>query len=173
MLFMGQEFGASSPFQFFTDHNPELGKLVTQGRRREFEAFSAFADPATRERIPDPQAESTFLRSKLPLGEIDGLLGSTLYAWYTALLRLRRTDPVLIDQSRERMEARALTTDVLAVRRWSGPGERLLLANFGAIPLVTDHFGDGWRVVLDFSESARVDGKRLESPPANAVVLAR
>src|SRR5207302_1405895 len=63
LLFMGQEFAASTTFQFFTDHNPELGRLVTEGRRTEFKSFSAFSDPKTRERIPDPQAESTFLRS--------------------------------------------------------------------------------------------------------------
>ena len=65
MLFQGQEWASSSPFQFFTDHNAELGKLVTEGRRREFGKFKAFNDPAIREKIPDPQAESTFTNSKL------------------------------------------------------------------------------------------------------------
>ncbi|HVA93082.1 MAG TPA: malto-oligosyltrehalose trehalohydrolase, partial [Chloroflexota bacterium] len=65
MLFMGQEFAASSPFLYFTDHPPELGKLVTEGRRSEFASFSAFQDPDAREHIPDPQAEQTFLASKL------------------------------------------------------------------------------------------------------------
>ncbi|HEU0302613.1 MAG TPA: malto-oligosyltrehalose trehalohydrolase, partial [Longimicrobium sp.] len=60
LLWMGQEWAASTPFQYFTDHPAELGKLVTEGRRREFGRFSAFADPAVRERIPDPQAASTF-----------------------------------------------------------------------------------------------------------------
>ena len=49
LLFMGQEWACSSPFCFFTDHTPELGRLVTEGRRREFKAFSAFADAAALE----------------------------------------------------------------------------------------------------------------------------
>ena len=66
LLFMGQEWAASSPFLYFTDHEPELGALVTNGRRAELsDKFSAFADPAMRERIPDPQDDSTFRASKL------------------------------------------------------------------------------------------------------------
>src|SRR5690606_34312305 len=63
LLFMGQEWAASTPFLFFTDHEPELGEQVVRGRREEFKGFAAFCDEAARERIPDPQAEATFLRS--------------------------------------------------------------------------------------------------------------
>jgi maltooligosyltrehalose trehalohydrolase len=167
MLLMGQEFGASTPFQFFTDHNAELGRLVTEGRRREFKAFSAFADPASRERIPDPQAELTFLNSKLRLNEAASPPGCDLQAWYQSLLRLRRSDPVLKDQSREHLTARALGKDVLAVRRWLPDGdERLLLVNFGDAPFETDEFGDGWRVLL-----GRAVG--LSVPRQSAAILAR
>ena len=65
LLFMGQEWAASTPFQYFTDLEPGLGRQVTDGRRREFADFPAFADPAAREQIPDPQAETTFLSSRL------------------------------------------------------------------------------------------------------------
>ena len=65
MLFMGEEWGATAPFLFFTDHNAELAPLVTAGRRREFAKFAAFQDPAKRERIPDPNAEGTF-RDSIP-----------------------------------------------------------------------------------------------------------
>jgi len=58
MLFQGEEWAASSPFQFFTNHNPELGKLVSAGRRKEFAAFGW--NPAD---IPDPQSPATFQRS--------------------------------------------------------------------------------------------------------------
>ena len=173
MLFMGQEFAASAPFQYFTDHNPELGKNVTEGRRREFKDFAHFTDPAVREQIPDPQAESTFLNSKLNVTEAERPPGSRLVAWYTDLLRLRHTDPVLMDQSRERMEARALTPDVLAVRRWSAAGERLLLVNFGGQPFETDQFGHEWEILLDPSRSSRVAGGSVHAAPVNAVVLAR
>ncbi|MET3493374.1 malto-oligosyltrehalose trehalohydrolase [Variovorax boronicumulans] len=65
MLFMGDEFAASTPFQYFCDFGPELAKAVSDGRRSEFGGFAAFADEAARARIPDPNAEATFLASKL------------------------------------------------------------------------------------------------------------
>jgi maltooligosyltrehalose trehalohydrolase len=65
LLFMGQEWAASTPFLFFTDHHAALGPLVTQGRRREFQSFSAFSDPEAQATIPDPQARETFDASRL------------------------------------------------------------------------------------------------------------
>jgi maltooligosyltrehalose trehalohydrolase len=172
MLFMGQEFGASSPFQFFTDHNPELGKLVTEGRRREFSAFSAFADAATRERIPDPQAESTFVASKLRLEEAETPAGAELQAWYRALLTLRREDSVLADQSREKMAVRVLSPDVLSVRRWSSGEQRLLLVNFGDVAFDSSEFRDGWQILLQ-SEAGTPAGQRVSVPARAAVILGR
>ena len=171
MLFMGQEFAASTPFQYFTDHNPELGKLITEGRRKEFQAFSAFADPATRERIPDPQAESTFACSRLRLEEAERPPGRELQAFYRALLELRRTDPVLCDQARERTEPRVLSPDVLAVRRWRDTDERLLIVNFGDTDFTTDAYGAGWEVVLTWRGSTAVSPVTV--PARNAAVLSR
>ena len=68
MLFMGQEWAASSPFLFFTDHEATLGELVVEGRRREFVRFSTFNDPEARERIPSPQAERTWRSERARLG---------------------------------------------------------------------------------------------------------
>ncbi|RST48545.1 malto-oligosyltrehalose trehalohydrolase [Variovorax sp. DXTD-1] len=65
MLFMGDEFAASSPFLYFCDFGPELASAVAEGRRSEFGGFAAFADEAARARIPDPNAEETFTASKL------------------------------------------------------------------------------------------------------------
>src|SRR5258708_1749341 len=65
MLFMGEEFAASTPFMYFCDFGPELAQSVSNGRRQEFKRFAAFADDAAVARIPDPNAESTFIRSKL------------------------------------------------------------------------------------------------------------
>ena len=135
LLFMGQEFAASTPFQYFTDHTPELGRLVTEGRRREFAAFSAFADPSVRQTIPDPQAVSTFERSKLRLSELETSPGRETIELYQALLRLRCEDPVLADQDRAHMAADTLGPDVLLVRRWRGSEQRLLVANFGDQPV--------------------------------------
>jgi maltooligosyltrehalose trehalohydrolase len=137
MLFMGEEWAASSPFQFFTDHESELGQLISGGRRREFQHFTAFSDPAALERIPDPQSEQTFLRSKLPWNERSAGEHARILKLYRSLLRLRRADPVLRAPSRERFEAHA-EGDLLVCRRWSGAGERLLLANLSDARLTGD-----------------------------------
>ena len=172
MLFMGQEFAASTPFQFFTDHSPDLGRLVTEGRRAEFRAFPAFADPSQRELIPDPQAESTFLRSKLRLEEAEVAPGSDLEAFYRQLLWLRRTDPVLVDQARERMTARALTPDVLAVRRWSGDDVRLLLVNFADTEFETGDFPDALHLVLETKRGSVAERGSVRVPPRSAALVA-
>jgi maltooligosyltrehalose trehalohydrolase len=171
MLFMGQEFAASTPFLYFTDHNPELGRLVTEGRRREFQAFSAFHDPAKRERIPDPQAESTFLNSKLRLEEIDSRAGAELQTLYRRLIALRTADPVLKDQARERTEPCALSRDVLGVRRWRGEDERLLIVNFGDGVFETNEFGSAWRVLL--ATGARRANSNLAVAGRSATIFAR
>jgi len=69
MLFMGEEFAASTPFLFFCDFEGELAEAVRQGRRAEFQRFAAFADEAARARIPDPNAAATFAASKLRWAE--------------------------------------------------------------------------------------------------------
>jgi len=69
MLFMGEEFAASTPFLFFCDFGPELAQSVSDGRRREFKRFAAFADDAAVARIPDPNAQATFDACKLHWGE--------------------------------------------------------------------------------------------------------
>jgi maltooligosyltrehalose trehalohydrolase len=90
LLFMGQEWAATSPFQFFTDHKPELGAKITDGRRREFADFSEFADPAARSRIPDPQALETFEASRLAWEEMSAAPHAGILRLYRALLALRR-----------------------------------------------------------------------------------
>jgi len=173
MLFMGQEFAASTPFQYFTDHNPELGRLVTEGRRKEFQAFSEFADPATRERIPDPQAESTFIASRLRVDEAERPPGLELQAFYAALLHLRRTDPVLRDQARERTQPRVLTQDVLAVRRWRGDEERLLIVNFADTEFTTDVYGAGWQPLLAWRGSGDDGSHTMALAGTSATIFTR
>jgi maltooligosyltrehalose trehalohydrolase len=132
LLFQGQEFLASTPFLFFTDHNEELGRLVTEGRRKEFAGFAQFSDPAARERIPDPQDPRTFQRSKLNLDEAAygaGLLAQDLYR---AALQLRATDPVLVVARRDRPPLRATARDkAVLVELATDAGLRLIAVNFG------------------------------------------
>jgi maltooligosyltrehalose trehalohydrolase len=100
MLFMGQEWAASTPFQFFTDHKDDLGLAITKGRRREFRDFAAFRDPRLLETIPDPQSEQTFLNSKLTWNELESPAASATFLLYSEFLRARRTSGAF--QHRER-----------------------------------------------------------------------
>lgn len=87
MLFMGEEFGATQPFLFFTSHlTPALADAVREGRRQEFARFSAFSDPAKRERIPDPNAEQTFLDS---IPKPDDSTAVPWLEWTKAMIALR------------------------------------------------------------------------------------
>jgi malto-oligosyltrehalose trehalohydrolase len=92
MLFMGEEWAASSPFLFFCDFEPELAAKVTEGRRGEFAGFAEFADPEKRDRIPDPAAAETFERSRLRWDEIAEPAHRAWLEYYTALLAIRNTE---------------------------------------------------------------------------------
>lgn len=91
MLFQGEEFAASTPFQYFADHeDPEMAKSVSEGRKRE---FAAFGWPP--ESIPDPEQRSTFEHSKLNWKETTEGIHAEMLAWYRTLIHLRRTLPAL------------------------------------------------------------------------------
>jgi maltooligosyltrehalose trehalohydrolase len=170
LLFMGQEWAASSPFQYFTDHEPELGRLVAEGRRSEFQQFAAFSGPEARARIPDPQDEQTFLRSRLCWRERDEQPHAGMLALYRALLVLRRSDPVLRRADRDRLSL-AAAGPLLAAQRSTEAEDRLLVCNFSAEPqpwraLRPDVAG---RPVLLASDGATALGEELA--PWQAVIL--
>ena len=127
MLWMGQEWAASSPFLYFTDHPEELGRMVTEGRRKEFGRFSAFQDPAMRERIPDPQAPETFERSRLRWEERERMPHAGVLALYRELLLLRRRDPALRRRDRASFAVAAHGEHALSLRREGEDGSALLL----------------------------------------------
>ena len=100
LLFQGEEWGAATPFQYFTGHqDPGLGAAVSQGRRGEFSAFGW--DPAD---VPDPQDPATFERSRLDWAEIHSPRHTSLLAWYRRLIALRRQVPALTDPRLGRTE---------------------------------------------------------------------
>jgi maltooligosyltrehalose trehalohydrolase len=191
LLWMGQEWAASTPFQYFTDHPAELGRLVTEGRRREFGRFSAFADPAVRERIPDPQAPETFERSRLCWQERTWMPHAGVLALYRELLRLRHSHPALRRRDRDSFAVAALGPHALALRRTGEDGGALLLVVSFDGGLTTDLTeraetraaeGVRWNLLLS-SEEARFGGElegavamlspdgRLEISGAGAVLL--
>jgi maltooligosyltrehalose trehalohydrolase len=93
MLFMGEEWGADTPFQFFTDHtDPFFASAVSNGRRNEFARHGWSFDD-----VPDPQDSETFLRSKLDWSQPSAAPYRSLLEWYRSLLALRRAQPALTD----------------------------------------------------------------------------
>jgi maltooligosyltrehalose trehalohydrolase len=91
MLFMGEEWGAATPWMYFSDHtDPAIADAVRRGRRAEFAAHGWGLDE-----VPDPQAEDTFERSRLDWDELARPPHAGLLAWYRALIRLRREQPDL------------------------------------------------------------------------------
>lgn len=141
MLFMGDEFAASTPFQYFCDFGPELAAAVSDGRRSEFGGFAAFADEAARARIPDPNAESTFLASKLHWRERGARAHFARLSEVTQLLRLRQRFVVPRLAGTAGAGSYRCENGLLQVQ-WSlgplqqgRPGARLyLLAHFGSQP---------------------------------------
>lgn len=190
LLWMGQEWAATTPFQYFTDHPEELGKQVTEGRRKEFGRFTAFADPAVRERIPDPQAVSTFRKSHLRWDERETLPHAGVLTLYRELLHLRREHPALRRRDRDSFAVAALGEHGIALRRSAKDGGALLLVvslqgrlsvDLGAMEK-TRAPADRWDLLLS-TEEARFGGGaegalvtlspegRLEMRGAGAVVL--
>jgi maltooligosyltrehalose trehalohydrolase len=93
MLFQGEEWAASAPFQYFTDHeSPELAEAVRKGRRSEFVAFGW-----REEDVPDPQDPATFERSRLDFAEIARAPHAETFAWYREIIALRAREPALRD----------------------------------------------------------------------------
>jgi maltooligosyltrehalose trehalohydrolase len=117
LLFMGQEWSASTPFLFFTDLEPGLGALVTEGRRQEFRDFPEFSDPESRELIPDPQSPATFAESQLRWEEREQPDHASVLALYHELLALRGREPALQADAATSSEAFAPDDGTIVVRR--------------------------------------------------------
>jgi maltooligosyltrehalose trehalohydrolase len=162
MLFMGEEWGAGTPWQYFTDHqDPELAEAVRQGRRSEFGSHGWSFDE-----VPDPQDPATVRRSTLDWSEPSREPHARLLRWYADLIAARREHPPLTDGD---LTGVAADWDPgarrLAVRR----GGYLVLANLGDEPWAREASGE---VLLSWTEGVRVTGGQVEVPARSAVVLA-
>jgi maltooligosyltrehalose trehalohydrolase len=161
MLFMGEEWAASTPFQFFTSHpEPDLGRVTAEGRIQEFERMGW--DPAE---VPDPQDPATFERSKLDWTEVSQGRHAVLLDVYRRLAELRRTVPALTNPSFVGMVATAdEAARVFTLRR-----DGLLIAiNFGTSTATLPDSGE----VLFTTPTPAVPGAAwLELPPHAGVLL--
>ncbi|MFE3901036.1 malto-oligosyltrehalose trehalohydrolase [Streptomyces sp. NPDC059153] len=171
MLFMGEEWGARTPWQFFTDHtDPALAEAVRTGRRREFAAHGWVADD-----IPDPQDPATRNRSCLDWSEPAQEPHARLHAWYRELIALRHTLPDLSDPDLASVRtAHDEQARWLAYRR----GDLRIAVNLGEKPATIPlgggrRHGAGGRVVAAW-EPVEVPGGEglLHLPPESCVVLA-
>ena len=157
ILFMGEEWAASTPFLYFTDHDAELGKAVSEGRKREFSSFGWKP-----EGVPDPQDPKTFERSKLNWKEVAQTPHRELLNWYRALIALRRRLPA------------PSTVDV----EFDEAAQRIGFARDGCAAFVNLGEGD-WnaklkvpmKVVLAHPNGITPEDRHLCLPPSSVVVL--
>ena len=166
LLFQGEEWGAATPFQYFTDHrDPDLGRAVSQGRRSEFSAFGWEPDA-----VPDPQSEATFEASRLDWAETTEEPHAGLLRWYRELLALRRRLPALSDPRPSCHEVEVdERTGTLVVRRGPGRDQLSVLVNLGRAAHV--FCGAGSPVVLARSHREVHLTEGGVSVPADAVAI--
>ena len=127
LLFMGQEWAASTPFIFFTDHGGEIGKNVSAGRRREFQETGLNAGGACE--VPDPQLEATFLASKLRWDELQAPPHATTFALYRALLAERAEADFTVYPFRQYGSVQAIGNHLVLRFRVAETSERLLIVS--------------------------------------------
>ncbi|GAC1333430.1 MAG: malto-oligosyltrehalose trehalohydrolase [Candidatus Dormibacteria bacterium] len=161
MLFMGEEWSASTPFLYFTDHQSrDLGEAVTEGRRREFAGFGWAPDS-----VPDPQDAATFAASRLRWQEAADPAHEDMLKWYRALISLRRAEAGLRDGNLDSVDVTyEEQAGWLLVRR----GLLALACNFSAAVVEIEAGGE---LMLASDGAAAVTGSRLRLPPESAVVL--
>jgi maltooligosyltrehalose trehalohydrolase len=133
LMFMGDEFAAEQPFLFFTSHHGELARLVREGRRNEFAAFSAFADPHKREQIPDPNAPQTFEASRPALASTTP---SAVHDFYRQLLQIRHRHIIAFLPGTHALDAEVLGTAAVSASWRLGDGSHLRIdLNLSAKPI--------------------------------------
>ncbi|SCG74942.1 malto-oligosyltrehalose trehalohydrolase [Micromonospora coxensis] len=163
MLFMGEEWAASTPWQFFTSHpEPELAVAVRDGRKREFAAHGW----ATQD-VPDPQDPQTFLRSRLDWAELDKPEHREMYEFHRRLIALRKSRADLSDPRLDRVQVRH-GDRFLVMRR----GETLVVANLAARAQGISLPGVARRVLLATGEGVTVMRDRVELPGETAAIVA-
>ncbi len=166
MLFQGEEWGATTPFRYFTDHrDPSLASAVREGRRREFAAFGW--EPS---QVPDPQDPATFSASKLdwsPRGGPSSPAGEAMLAWTRKLVALRRAWPELADGRLDRVEVRMdEEAGWLRMRR----GRLVVAANLGPATAWVPLEAGAWSLVARSEDGVGLAPGAMVLPPATLAV---
>jgi maltooligosyltrehalose trehalohydrolase len=161
MLFQGEEWAASSPFQYFTDHaDRELGAAVREGRRREFAAFGWLP-----EAVPDPQDRATFDRSKLVWDELNEPYHRRVLDWYRVLIELRRRLPVRRDSAGIHAEVDDVLRTIVFER--DGISVRVNLGNADWLSPISE----GDRVLMSSTSEINASAGSICLPPSSVVIL--
>jgi maltooligosyltrehalose trehalohydrolase len=144
MLFQGEEWGALTPFLYFTDHDEELGRIVAEGRTREFSSFKWQGE------VPNPQDPKTFLRSKLDWAELAEPRHADLFDWHGELIRLRQA-AIQIDPTPSKPSVKCN-----AEKNWLTYAHGTLLAvfNFAGEPQKIPRPAGDWDLVLASTNEA-------------------
>jgi maltooligosyltrehalose trehalohydrolase len=129
MLFQGQEFNASSPFQYFADLSKEISQQVHEGRIEYLKQFTNIDNPKIIDTLDKPYDQSTFEQSRLDLSE--RARNAKVYALYRDLIKLRREDPVFSRAHACHIEGAILGDNSFLLRYFLGDEQRLLLVNQG------------------------------------------
>jgi maltooligosyltrehalose trehalohydrolase len=148
LLFMGEEYGETAPFLYFTDHSdPALGQAVRAGRQAEFSSFHAIGT------VPDPQSASTFLKSKLNKSLREQGHHKVLRNLYQALLHVRRTHGSFADLDAAATEV-AVFQECLVVHRSYATHQLWMVFHFGEeVASISACPSGQWRKLLDSAES--------------------
>lgn len=161
LIFMGEEYGETSPFLYFVSHGDHaLIEAVRKGRRQEFTRFDWQGD------IPDPQDEATFARSRIDWNLRAAPHHKSLLQFYKELLRLRREDAVFSCRDKKHLEASAYDSPkALVLRRWRDSQQRLAIFNFekSAASIRWSMPVGSWQMLLDSADS-RWDGPGNQAP---------
>ena len=148
LLFMGEEYGERAPFLYFVSHSdPELIDAVRKGRGQEFQSF------AWQEDAPDPQAEETFLQSRLRRTSLDENRG--LRNFYREVIHMRRAHQALMGAAHRDIETQSFENErVLLVRRWTSEEQVLVVYNFGENPVTRRPSvpGGAWLLLFDSAD---------------------
>ncbi len=163
MLFQGEEWAASTPFQYFTDHeDEELGRLVSEGRKREFSQFGW--DPSE---IPDPQHKDTIEASKLNWDELAGEKHADMLRWYRDLIALRKSRPELTDGVLEQVDVDFDEEDRWFTMQRGGVVVIFTLAEEG----YSASLEDSVELLLGSDPGIKVEEGRLTLPGVGVAVL--
>ena len=163
MLFQGEEYAASTPFQYFAHHeDPEMAKAVSDGRKRDFAAFGWKP-----EEVPDPEDRDTFERSKLDWNEVHQGKHAEMLDWTKKLILLRRSSISLNDGDLNHIRVRF---DEEKRWLWMRRGAIMLIANLGKDPHQCPN-PDELSLVLASSPEVVLTDSTVVVPPNSVAIL--